>query len=126
MMGFPVGPMAVVAVVGFVGVVALTPVAGAFGRRVGLVDRPRSGELQRRPMPRSGGYALIAAFIFAVAISIPLFSHAGDELRHLIGLVVGVLLIIPIALVDDFKRLGPFPQLIGQLVLAFVAYLRLT
>lgn len=99
----------------------LTPLAGAIGRRVGLVDRPRPGELAKKPTPRSGGYGLIAAFLLTVAVALAVEPHDPAELERIVGLIVGVLLVLPIAIFDDARRLGPFPQLVGQIGLAVVA-----
>jgi UDP-GlcNAc:undecaprenyl-phosphate GlcNAc-1-phosphate transferase len=103
------------------GAILLTPVAGAVGRRVGLVDRPRAGELARRPTPRSGGYGLIAAFLVSVAVALATEPRDSAELARILGLIVGVLLVLPIAIFDDARRLGPFPQLAGQIGLAVIA-----
>jgi UDP-GlcNAc:undecaprenyl-phosphate GlcNAc-1-phosphate transferase len=107
--------------VSIVSCTALTPLAGRLGRRFGLVDHPRAGELQKRATPRSGGYGLLAAFLLAVAVSAVLVGHTPAELTRVAGLIVGILLVLPLALLDDFKRLGPIPQLAGQLGLALVA-----
>jgi UDP-GlcNAc:undecaprenyl-phosphate GlcNAc-1-phosphate transferase len=107
--------------VSLVAVVILTPVFGRLGARFGLVDRPRAGELQREPTARSGGYAMIASFLIAVLVSLAWVPRDPGETTHLPGLIAGVLLLIPLALVDDFKRLGPLPQLVGQIGIAAVA-----
>jgi UDP-GlcNAc:undecaprenyl-phosphate GlcNAc-1-phosphate transferase len=107
--------------VSYGGVLVLTPFAGRIGTSVGLVDKPRPGELQTVPIPRSGGYALIGAFLIAVGISLALVPRAPEELTHIGGLIVGILLLIPIAIVDDSRRLGPIPQLFGQIGLAVIA-----
>lgn len=117
----PIAAMLVALVVSCGGALLLTPAAGWLGHRFGLVDRPRKGELQARPTPRSGGYGLLLAFVLAVAASFPLIPHSGDELTRVLGFVVGIILVLPIALIDDVKRLGPLPQLIGQIGLAIVA-----
>ena len=114
-------PMLVALVVSTIGVLLLTPAAGWAGRRAGLVDRPRPGELQRDATPRSGGYGMLAAFLIASFACLPLVQHSGDELTRVIGLIAGIFLVLPIALIDDLKRLGPLPQLIGQISLAVVA-----
>lgn len=114
-------PFLVALIVSCGGTILLTPLAGDLGRRVGLVDRPRAGELAKRPTPRTGGYGLIAAFLLAIAVSIAIEPRDPGELLRLVGLVVGVLLVLPIAAIDDLRRLGPWPQLIGQIGLAVVA-----
>jgi UDP-GlcNAc:undecaprenyl-phosphate GlcNAc-1-phosphate transferase len=113
--------IAVALVVSCGGAIAFTPLAGALGRRVGLVDRPRPGELQSRATPRSGGYGLIAAYLLAVMVSLALIPRDPGEMARLFGLIVGILLVLPIALVDDARRLGPLPQLVGQIGLTLVA-----
>jgi UDP-GlcNAc:undecaprenyl-phosphate/decaprenyl-phosphate GlcNAc-1-phosphate transferase len=115
-----VGPI-VAFVVSFIAVTILTPLAGRVGQKIGLVDRPRAGELQKEPLARSGGYAMVASFILAVAVSLMLFPRNSEETTRIVGLVVGVLFVLPIAFVDDFKRLGPLPQLLGQIGLAAIA-----
>ena len=72
----------------------LTPFAGRIGAQFGLVDRPRPGELQSAPVPRSGGYALIAAFLVALGISVALVPRAPEELTRIGGLIVGILVVV--------------------------------
>ncbi len=114
-----IGPL-VAFLVSLIAVHVFTPVAATLGERVGLVDKPRPGELQKKVIPRSGGYGMVASFLFAVAVSLALFPRDPLETHRIVGLVIGILLVLPIALVDDFKRLGPFPQLAGQICLAAV------
>jgi len=45
--------------------------------------------------------------------------NPDDDLR-IIGLVLGSVCIVPLALLDDRRRLGPLPQLVGQLLIACV------
>ena len=98
----------------------LSPLAGLLGTRVGFVDKPRPGEMQQRPTPRSGGYAIIAAFWVAVALSLLLLPHAAEEQQRLLGMLLGSALVLPIAIIDDAWRLSPRPQLIGQIVVSLV------
>ncbi len=118
--GVIVGFLSAVAV-SFGGALLLTPVALRIGVRAGLVDKPRPGELQTAQIPRSGGYGLIIAFLVATAVSVAFVPRDPDEIYRILGLVVGILVVVPIAIVDDSRRLGPLPQLIGQIGLAIVA-----
>jgi UDP-GlcNAc:undecaprenyl-phosphate GlcNAc-1-phosphate transferase len=99
----------------------LAPTVGWLGRKVGFVDKPRPGEMQKLPTPRSGGYAIIIAFWVAVALSLILLPRTDQEQHRLLGVLVGSALVLPIAIIDDACRLGPRPQLIGQIVVAAVA-----
>jgi UDP-GlcNAc:undecaprenyl-phosphate GlcNAc-1-phosphate transferase len=102
----------------------LVVVAGRVGLRLGLVDIPRRGEVQRRPMPRTGGYAVMAACWLAIGASYVLQPADLERLPadnvRLLGLFVGTLALLPLAVLDDRRRLGPWPQLIGQIVAAMI------
>jgi UDP-GlcNAc:undecaprenyl-phosphate GlcNAc-1-phosphate transferase len=103
---------------------ALTFLARQIGlRRPAFVDHPRPGELQRSPTPRTGGYAVLLAFLLTVAVSLLLFPRYGDEYPRLLGLVIGGALISPFAVLDDTRRLRPLPQFGWQMVVAMVAIL---
>lgn len=99
---------------------ALVPLAGAFGRRVGFVDKPRSGEVQRKPMPRTGGYGLVAALLLGIVASLALLPRFADEYPRVWGLALGILALLPLAFLDDWKRLSPLPQFAGQIAVAFI------
>jgi UDP-GlcNAc:undecaprenyl-phosphate GlcNAc-1-phosphate transferase len=107
----------------------LARVAERLGRRLGVLDVPRKGEVQRWSVPRTGGYAMLGGLWLALLVGYllrdrflidpelgPLWNPA-DDLRVL-GLVLGSLCIVPLALLDDRRRLGPLPQIIGQLLIA--------
>lgn len=117
----PYATLVAVFIVAIVLTAFLTPAAAALGVRVGLIDRPRPGELQRRPIARTGGYAIYAGLLAAVAASLVLLPRYPDEYPKIWGFVLGALVLMPLALIDDFRRLGPFPQFIGQLLAAGVA-----
>ncbi|HEV2125180.1 MAG TPA: MraY family glycosyltransferase, partial [Chloroflexota bacterium] len=88
--------------------------------RVGLVDHPRSGELQRAAIPRAGGHAIYLPFVVAVVVSLLVAPRDPGELQRVLGLLIGVAILIPFAVWDDFKRLGPLPQLLAQILVALV------
>jgi UDP-GlcNAc:undecaprenyl-phosphate GlcNAc-1-phosphate transferase len=116
-----------IAAIGFLLSLVLTRLARDHGWRLGLVDQPRANEVQRGEVPRSGGYAMLAAFWVAVVLSIALRpadvdAPARDDWTTL-GMLLGAALIVPLALLDDRKRLGPGPQFVGQLVIAAVPVL---
>src|SRR3954454_1738515 len=103
------------------------PLAAAVGSAVGggLVDKPRPGEVQRRPISRTGGYGIVAAFFLALLVSIPIADRSFDpkEYGRLAGLALGAALLVPFAAWDDAKRLPPLPQLIAQIACAIVPIL---
>lgn len=97
------------------------------GELLGTIDRPRPGEVQRRPVPRTGGYAMLlglwcALGLMFVARPADLPTNREDDVK-LLGMLLGTLAIVPLALWDDRRRLGPWPQLVGQLVIAVIPVL---
>lgn len=115
---------AVIFLVAAAGAAALVFGAERVGHALGLVDRPRTGEIQQRAIPRTGGYGVLAAFWLAIAGSYlvapaNLERLPADNVR-LFGAFVGSLVLLPLAMLDDRNRLGPWPQLFGQVVAATI------
>lgn len=97
-----------------------TFVARAAGYRVGLVDKPRPGEVQARAFPRTGGYAIFAAFLLAVLLGSLLIPRSETEQWRLAGVLLGAAAVLPLAILDDRRRLSPMPQLVGQILIACI------
>lgn len=110
---------------------ALAVLAERYGRRLGVLDVPRPGEVQRWSVPRTGGYAMLIGLWLALGIGYLLRArflvdpelgpgwNPDDDFR-MVGLVLGSVCIVPLAVLDDRRRLGPLPQLLGQLLIASV------
>ena len=102
----------------------LVGLAVRYSRALGMIDVPRAGEVQVRPVARNGGYGMLLAVWLATALAVfgrPAELHAapGDDWK-LLGVVIGSALIVPLAIVDDRKRLGSLSQLLGQIAIAAV------
>lgn len=119
----PVIGYLVVAIVAFAVASLTLPLAHRLGVALGMIDLPRPGEAQDRPLPRSGGYALYAGFFAGLLAAIVLFPRYPGEWLRLAGLAAGALLILPVAYLDDRYRLSPWPQLAAQIAVALVAVL---
>jgi UDP-GlcNAc:undecaprenyl-phosphate GlcNAc-1-phosphate transferase len=113
--------MAAVFGAAFLSAFLLTPLAERICWKYGLVDHPRPGELQVRPAARAGGYAMLAAFLVALGVSLAFFPRSPAESIRLAGFLLGVALVVPFALWDDLRRLSPTVQLAGQLLIALPA-----
>lgn len=116
--------LATVLLLGVAATYVLAGAAGRIGEQLGLVDRPRPGEVQDRPVPRSGGYGMLVGLWIALLASLWLRpadvpANPQDDLK-LLGVLLGSLLILPLGLADDRYRLGPLPQLGGQFLLAAI------
>lgn len=107
--------------------IPLVRAAELVGHHLDLVDRPRRGEVQRQVIPRTGGYGIFVAFWLAILVSFAVIPTdlerlPADNLR-LVGVAFGSLLLLPLAFVDDRRRLGPGAQLFGQAAAATVPVL---
>lgn len=101
--------------------------ASRLGGQLGLVDQPRPGEIQVRSVPRTGGYAMFAALWIGIVLSLilrpaGLSVNSSDDWK-LLGILLGSLLILPLAALDDRNRLQPLPQLGAQFAIAAVPVL---
>lgn len=99
---------------------AATFAAVQLGRKTGVLDVPRAGEVQKRPVPRTGGYAILAGFLLASLLGAYLIPRSAEEAWRLLGALVGVVAVLPLAFLDDRRRLGPLPQLAGQTGIALI------
>ncbi|MDO8670466.1 MAG: MraY family glycosyltransferase [Dehalococcoidia bacterium] len=113
--------LALVFVISITAGLFLTPLAGRVGKRFGIVDHPRQGELGVKVVARTGGYAMVLVFFLGLAVSWPLLPRFPDEYPKLVGLALGVVAIVVLAIVDDLKRLDPKVQFIGQIIVALIS-----
>ena len=68
--------MALALILAGLGTAYLTPYVRAFAHRLGVVDRPDPRRVNRRPVARGGGLAVVAAFVPAVGPIQPKGSSA--------------------------------------------------
>ena len=107
---------------------ALTPVARAAARRLGMVDVPGQRRINKVPVPRGGGMAIVVGvlvpyFVFHVITGRPLMQGIPDA-RAAILMVLGVTIAL-VGLVDDKWSMPPRVKLGCQAVVAFLVW-RLT
>src|SRR3954454_18102205 len=92
------------ALVALVVVVALTPAVGGMARMLGVVDAPGGRRVNRSPVPRLGGGALLLGFVVpALAVL--------DLTRDGRGLLLGAAVATTVGVVDDFRGLRWFEKL---------------
>jgi UDP-GlcNAc:undecaprenyl-phosphate GlcNAc-1-phosphate transferase len=106
----------------------LTPAIRTFMRKRGIVDRPEARRVHRRPLPRMGGLAVVAAFTLVAGVAallgtaIPGMSGSKSITENEgIGLFVGGLAAAAIGAADDLLNLRARWQLLGQLAVAGIA-----
>ena len=103
----------------------LTPVVREVNRRLGLVDRPDARRINKVPIPRGGGLALVVGVIlpyaaFHAVTGRPWLQGLSDDRAYaLVTLAVAIALL---GFADDKFSLSPKVKLLGQVVVASLAW----
>jgi len=108
-----------------VATLVLTPLARAACRRLGMVDMPDSRRINKVPVPRGGGIALVIGvlvpyFAFHMVTGRPLIQGMTDECATAHALLAAVIALVGLA--DDKWSLRPRLKLACQVSVAFLAW----
>lgn len=91
-----------------------TPIVIKFAEKLGIIDDPAKNKhpkvIHTYPTPRGGGIPIFVALLLASVIFLPID-------KHLIGILVGALILVVMGTLDDKYNLNPYLRLI----LGFVA-----
>jgi UDP-GlcNAc:undecaprenyl-phosphate GlcNAc-1-phosphate transferase len=112
---------------------ALTPLAGRLARRYGLLDHALSSrKVHGRPVPRTGGVAIVLAFSLPIILTgAGVLAGAGvggawglthDARRQILGLLLGGAVIAALGVYDDLRGAGARLKLAAQFTAAGLAY----
>ena len=118
-------PFALVFGVSLVIALISTPLAAAWGRHRGIVDKPGARRHHRGSIPRTGGIALFVAFMAAALLSqwLPVPRQDPKELTRFVGVAAGLVFLFAMGYIDDRYELGPGPQYVIQAVSGLIAVL---
>lgn len=102
------------------------PLVRRMNVRLGMVDRPDERRINKIPIPRGGGIALIAG----VLVSYSLFVLFSEKVHLGMGSTVPVywkyvaisLFVALVGFVDDLRGLRPRVKLLGQLIAGFLVW----
>ncbi len=113
--------------IAFVISLGLTPLVRRLSSRLGVTATPGGRHRHSQPVPKLGALPLYLAFMAAVALAQLLPVERGDpnEVVRLTGLLLGGTILLVVGLVDDWRELGPWPQLLVQLAAAGIAIVHL-
>lgn len=104
---------------------ALTPIAGRLGHRLGIVDRPGGRRGHKGTVPRLGGVALFVAFMAAIGLAAwrgtLSVGYGVADFTRLAGLLIGGAGAFLVGLADDRFDLSPVVQTILQFALSLIA-----
>ena len=102
-----------------------TPLVREMNRRLGMVDAPSARRINKTPIPRGGGWAVILAFGLATAVFVacsgkPISPVIKDEIYwRMLALSIGL---GALGFVDDKFGLRPVVKLSGQIVVSALAF----
>jgi UDP-GlcNAc:undecaprenyl-phosphate GlcNAc-1-phosphate transferase len=116
-------PFAVVFGVGLIVALVGTPLAAAWGRRRGIVDKPGPRRWHQGAIPRTGAIAIFGAFMAAALLAqwLPVPRQDPKELTRFLGIVAGATFLFVVGILDDRYDLPPGPQYLAQAVSALIA-----
>jgi len=108
---------------------AITPLAGHLGWRLGIVDRPGGRRVHLGVVPRLGGIAVFLAWAVVVAVAawqgLLTSGYSAGDFKRLQGLVIGAVGAFLFGLVDDRVELRSGPQFLFQFILSLIAFANL-
>jgi len=110
---------ALVLVLSFLTVFALTPLIRKLALKIGFVDNPSQRKIHANSIPLLGGLAVFIGFIVFVLYDVIIVPHRGFD-TALIGYLGGAFLILLIGLIDDKYSLKPSIKFIGQILASFI------
>lgn len=100
-------------------------------KNVGAIDKPNNRKINKKPIPRIGGIAILIGFLVsATYLTIMMlienqieYDDTENYRTKLLGFLIGIIIIEIFAYLDDIKNLPPIVKLIAQIVSAIIVYL---
>ena len=97
----------------FLFVYILVPVVKKIANHVGAMDIPNARKVHKVPIPRLGGLAIFAGFLFGYLV----FGKQNDLIT---SILIGSFIIVITGMIDDIKPLNAKIKLLGQLAATLV------
>jgi UDP-GlcNAc:undecaprenyl-phosphate/decaprenyl-phosphate GlcNAc-1-phosphate transferase len=86
----------------------ITPLVIKFAGKLGIIDDPKKSShpkvIHTTPTPRGGGIPIFAALVVATLIFLPID-------KHVIGILIGALILVVMGILDDKYNLNPYVRL---------------
>ena len=121
------GDIAIAFLLAFITAFVITPYTIRLAKKVGAVDYPNDRRINKKPMPRLGGLAVIAGFMVSaiyliITMSIEKKVNFAEEglNRKLIGCLLGAIILGITCYIDDVKDIKPLVKLAAQVIAAIV------
>lgn len=121
------GDIAIAFLLAFITAFVITPYTIRIAKKVGAVDIPNDRRVNKKPMPRLGGLAVIAGFLVsAIYLIISMFiekkiNFTEDSLnKKIFGFLIGIIVLGITCFIDDVKGIKPLAKLAGQTLAAIL------
>ena len=106
--------VALAVVLTFVAALLFTPPVIRFAVSIGAIDMPGNRRINKTPIPRMGGIAIVTAFFLGVVLFVPITGKVK-------GVVIGSAMIALMGAADDILNLKAWVKLVLQIVAAVIA-----
>ena len=124
------GDIAIAFLLAFITSFVMVPYTIKLAKKVGAIDYPSDRRVNKRPIPRIGGIAVIIGFLVSaiylvITMTIENNLILDDEENYrmkLLGFLLGIIVLSIFAYTDDVKSLKPWQKLIGQVLAAIIIY----
>lgn len=124
------GDIAIAFLLAFIASFVTVPYTIKLAYKKGAIDIPNKRKVNKKPIPRIGGIAVIIGFLVASVYLIIqgvieknlVLNDESQYGKKLIGFLIGIILIGTFAYIDDIKNLRPWQKLIVQVVAAVIVY----
>ena len=122
------GDIAIALLLAFITAFVLTPHTMRLAKKVGAIDIPNDRRVNKKPMPRLGGIAVICGFLVSTVYllivmnfekTIDLFGTEEYWLK-LLGFFVGIIILGVTCFIDDAKGIPSWAKLIAQIAAAII------
>lgn len=121
------GDIAIAFLLAFITAFVITPYTIRLAKKVGAVDIPNDRRINKKPIPRLGGLAVIAGFlvsagylIISMAIEKKIDFISEGLNKKLIGFLLGLIVLEVTCYIDDVKNIKPLVKLAGQILAAIL------
>ena len=122
------GDIAIAFLLAFITTFVVTPHTMRLAKKVGAIDIPNDRRVNKKPMPRLGGLAVIAGFVVSIIYlfittsiegKLNLFGEENYNLK-MVGFFSGALILGLVCYVDDVKGVPSWVKLTAQIIASII------
>lgn len=124
------GDIAIAFLLAFITSFVTVPYTIKLAYKKGAIDIPNERKVNKKPIPRIGGIAVIVGFLVASLYLIVqgvvekslILNDSSQYGKKIVGFLIGIVIIGTVSYIDDIKNLKPWQKLIAQVIAAIIAY----